>query len=185
MRLFGLVWFPSLLQVDFSRSILQHFKKKKASQQPPLKHVFHPGKEHPLSLGEGVGERSWFKSGLSGMLWERLPAPSWVLPSERTAQCYPSSKKSLGEEGVTLPPRFKAVLMQLRHLVLQGLKQTKSNSVLGGCSGTNNIRASWAPPCQLSKGNGCGFSELRVGLSKPHHPKGPRTCMALNLAMWC
>lgn len=123
--------------MDISGSILQPFKKNE-SQQPPLKHVFHPGEEDPLSLAgraEGAGEQSQFRTWLSGMLWEGPPTPGWVLPSERAVWWYPSSKKSLA--WVTLSPRFKAVLMQLWHLALQGLKQTKSNSVLGECSDTH------------------------------------------------
>lgn len=109
--------------MDISGSTLQPFLKNE-SQQPPLKHVFHPGEEDPLSLAgraEGVGEQSQFRTQPSGMLWEGPPAPRWVLPSERAVQWYPSSKKSLA--WVTLSPRFKAASMQLWHLALQGLKQ--------------------------------------------------------------
>lgn len=83
-----------------------------------------------------MGEQSQFRTQLSGMLQEGPPAPSRALPSERAVWWYPSSKKPLGEEGVTVAPRFKAVLMQLWHLPLQGLEQTKSDSMLGVCSAT-------------------------------------------------
>lgn len=88
--------------------------------------------------------------------------------------------------------RFKAVLMQLWHLALQGLKQNAIQRWVGAQTPTNIIGSRWAPACWLSKGNGCGFPELRGGLRCTPSPKQAKDAhgvtfskVVLNLAKWC